>query len=158
MSYEIVLKNTKRIESILDQMGAKGKGLYEKSLSIEEQLDNKILKSIKFIASIRNQLLHEEKFQLTEKIKSDFIKESLKIINAIDTKKSNNKQGYCEVTNESLHDKPYMRDISVNDSSKINIYNIEKREPSSVSILFAILIIVFISVKAITYFSQWYNK
>jgi len=75
MSYETVVKQTKKIESALIEIGATGKGLYEKSLSVESKLDKKTLNSIRFIATIRNKLLHEDGFELSTQLSDNFTKE-----------------------------------------------------------------------------------
>ncbi len=74
MSYESVIKNTKKIETMLVHMGASGKGLHAKLSSIAEKIDKDIVKSIRFIASVRNKLLHEDNVQLTEHLFNEFEK------------------------------------------------------------------------------------
>lgn len=84
MSYEIVIKNTKKIESTLYAMGAKGKGLYEKSLSIETKLNSKTLNSIRFIATIRNKLLHEDGFELSSELLDNFLNQCNSVCTTLD--------------------------------------------------------------------------
>lgn len=72
MSYETVINYTKEIETILVDMGAEGKGLHTKVGSVEDLLNERTVKSIRFIASIRNQLLHDNNFNLTPELLSDF--------------------------------------------------------------------------------------
>ena len=139
MSYELVVKNTKKIETTLNNMGAKGSGLYEKSLSIENKLDKKILNSIRFIATIRNKLLHEDGFELSDKILKDFLNQCSNvnsILNKTPVKKS---QNYCQVTNDSLKDKPYQRSVIL-DKQSITI----KRNLSKNTILIVMIILVSI--------------
>jgi hypothetical protein len=65
-TYEIVLNNTKKIETLLEErLGAEGRGLYEKSESVEELLEEEIIKKIRRIATIRNKLMHEDGFKLS---------------------------------------------------------------------------------------------
>ena len=68
----MILDKTKRIETLLSEMGAVGKGLHEKLSSIESDIDKGVAKSIRFIASIRNKFLHDANFKLTDEILSDF--------------------------------------------------------------------------------------
>jgi len=90
MSYENVIKNTKKIEAILVEMGAVGKGLHEKVSSIEQQIDNEVVKSIRFIASVRNKLLHEDNFELTDALFYDFKITCEKVINSLEDSYNNN--------------------------------------------------------------------
>lgn len=62
MSYEKMIIQTKKIESILVQIGGTGKGLYEKVSSLKSELDENIVKTIKFILTVRNQAVHEYEF------------------------------------------------------------------------------------------------
>ncbi len=72
MNYENIIKKTKEIETLLVSMGADGRGLHEKVSSIENLLDKEIVKAIRFIATIRNKLLHEDSFELTQTIHDQF--------------------------------------------------------------------------------------
>lgn len=74
MGYENVVKKAKKIESILSDMGAEGKGLNEKLDSIKHRFDEKIIKAIRFIATIRNKLLHEDNFEMDYKLEEGFDK------------------------------------------------------------------------------------
>ncbi len=63
--YEKVIKNTKKIEALLEEkLTAEGKGLYEKTVSVEAFVDQDIVKKIRRIATIRNKLMHEDEFEL----------------------------------------------------------------------------------------------
>ena len=59
--YEMVIKTTKKMELYLEQQfGATGKGLHEKLTSADVQvLPPKVVKSIRYIATIRNRLIHD---------------------------------------------------------------------------------------------------
>ncbi len=72
MSYKKVIKKTKKIETMLEKMGAEGRGLHEKVSSIEDLIEPNTVKSIRFVASIRNKLLHEDDFKMTSELLSDF--------------------------------------------------------------------------------------
>lgn len=72
MSYEIIIDKTKKIESLLVNMGAEGKGLHEKVTSIENILEEDVVKAIRFMATIRNKFLHDSNFKLSQKIIDQF--------------------------------------------------------------------------------------
>lgn len=56
-----VVKRSKTIERLLEQnYGAVGKGLFEKAKSVEDRIDFDIFKKLKFIAAVRNKVVHEE--------------------------------------------------------------------------------------------------
>ena len=72
MSYEIVISTTKKIETMLIEIGADGKGLHTKVSSIEHIFEERIVKSIRFLASIRNKLLHDDNFVLNKELLLSF--------------------------------------------------------------------------------------
>lgn len=58
--YELAIKSCKQLEHLLVQVfGANGRGLHEKVTSIESKLPHPLLKKLRFIATVRNQLVHE---------------------------------------------------------------------------------------------------
>ena len=73
MSLDIVVGRSKKIESLLVRAGAEGRGLHEKVTSIESKLEIQEVKRIRFIASLRNKSLHDDSFELTKDILSNFI-------------------------------------------------------------------------------------
>ena len=59
--YELVITNCKRLEGILEKgFGASGRGLHEKVTSVQARLPEPLIKKLRYIATIRNQLVHEE--------------------------------------------------------------------------------------------------
>ncbi len=61
---ESVLAKTQEIESLLEKnLGATGKGLHEKVSSVDGILDTTRLKSIRYIVTIRNKLVHEADYR-----------------------------------------------------------------------------------------------
>jgi hypothetical protein len=57
---EIAIKRCKRLEKLLEQdFGAAGRGLHEKVSSVERQLPHKVVRRLRFIATVRNKLVHE---------------------------------------------------------------------------------------------------
>jgi len=99
--YETVIDYTKEIETILVEMGAEGKGLHAKVSSIKNHLDEATIKSIRFIASIRNKLLHDSDFDLTDDLLESFESESEKVISSLtlDFQENSSKRN-----NESFND------------------------------------------------------
>lgn len=58
--YELAVKGSQAIEGILqEQYGAQGKGLHEKLTSLGDAFDTDVMKTIRWIASARNGLVHE---------------------------------------------------------------------------------------------------
>lgn len=53
-------------------MGAEGRGLHEKVTSVEDKINSSLVKKIRYIASIRNKVLHEDGFELDSKTLSSF--------------------------------------------------------------------------------------
>ncbi|MFO1411217.1 MAG: hypothetical protein U1F13_02135 [Acinetobacter parvus] len=69
---DIVVTQSKILEALLEQkFGATGRGLHEKLSSIEYQLEAGLVKNIRWIATMRNKVVHEN-FQLTNQ--NDFLK------------------------------------------------------------------------------------
>jgi hypothetical protein len=61
--FELVIKTSKEIEYILEaEFKATGKGLHEKVSSVSSQLPPKLCKRLRFLATIRNRLIHERGF------------------------------------------------------------------------------------------------
>ena|GEM_PF-4970631 len=88
-TYEMVINNTKKIETLLEErLGAEGRGLHEKSESVEELLEEEIIKKIHRIARIRNKLMHEDGFKLSST--TQFEDYSKDVIYYLSTTKFNN--------------------------------------------------------------------
>ncbi|MEG1398373.1 MAG: excalibur calcium-binding domain-containing protein [Acinetobacter sp.] len=69
---DIVITQSKALEALLEQkFGATGRGLHEKLTSIEYQLETGLVKNIRWIATMRNKVVHEN-FQLTNQ--NDFLR------------------------------------------------------------------------------------
>lgn len=79
MSYEEVITRTKRIESFLEGIGAEGRGLHHKASSLKRSLDPDLVKKIRFVATIRNRLLHEDGFEVGTRLMKAFQKACDKI-------------------------------------------------------------------------------
>lgn len=58
--YELVIKRCKRLEALLEErLGAQGRGLHEKVSSIQSQLPQPLVRKLRFVATVRNRLIHE---------------------------------------------------------------------------------------------------
>lgn len=61
---DLVVKSSKHIESALVRIfGATGKGLHEKVSSVEKMLAASLVKRIRYIASIRNKIIHDDGYR-----------------------------------------------------------------------------------------------
>lgn len=61
---ELAVTRTKQLESLLEQaLGATGKGLHEKVSSVESRLSQPLVKKLRFIATIRNKIVHESNYE-----------------------------------------------------------------------------------------------
>lgn len=79
---EKAISYSKKIESLLvNKLGAQGRGLHEKVSSVETQLPREMVRSIRFIATLRNKLVHEEGFRIDDM--SNFVAKSKLIITAL---------------------------------------------------------------------------
>lgn len=62
--YELVITSCKKLESLLASgFAAHGKGLHQKVTSIEGRLPPPLVKRLRFIATIRNKLVHEADYE-----------------------------------------------------------------------------------------------
>lgn len=58
--YELAIANCKKLEKMLEEgLGASGKGLHEKVSSVQDRLPAALVKRLRYIASVRNKLIHE---------------------------------------------------------------------------------------------------
>ena len=98
---DIVVTQSKTLEALLEQkFGATGRGLHEKLSSIEYQLEAGLVKNIRWIATLRNKVVHEN-FQLTNQ--NDFLRS-------------------CQRALEGLQNSQHTTSERVNSSSR-NSYN-----------------------------------
>lgn len=98
MSYDLVINYTKKVEQIIKIKGGKGKGLHSLLSSVECNIKPNVVKSIRFIATIRNKYLHEDNFILTDNLKTEFVNEYKLIIHELDFEKENEiiNYEYCQ--------------------------------------------------------------
>ncbi|MGR5094854.1 DUF4145 domain-containing protein [Vibrio maritimus] len=65
---ERVVLRTRRLEKLLrQQYRADGKGLHQLVTSCEERLPHDVISKLRYIATIRNKIVHEEDFELDDK-------------------------------------------------------------------------------------------
>lgn len=61
--FELAIKSAKELEYILEtEFGGTGKGLHEKISSASPALSDKLVKRMRYLATIRNKLVHERGF------------------------------------------------------------------------------------------------
>lgn len=63
---EDVVLLTREIESLLDRLGATGRGLHEKLTTVENRLSAQTVKKMRWIATMRNKTMHEHNFQIND--------------------------------------------------------------------------------------------
>jgi hypothetical protein len=69
---EKVVTRTRTIEKLLrTQYHAEGKGLHQLITSCEERLPHDVIGKLRYIATIRNKIVHEEDYKLESR--SDFL-------------------------------------------------------------------------------------
>ena len=62
--YELVITRTKRLEALLERdFSARGRGLHERVSSVQERLPDATIKRLRFIATVRNKLIHEPDYR-----------------------------------------------------------------------------------------------
>ncbi|MGF1764078.1 DUF4145 domain-containing protein [Aliivibrio kagoshimensis] len=65
---EFVIVRSRRLETLLkEHYHADGKGLHELISSCEERLPHDVIKKLRFIATIRNKMVHEDEYRLDDK-------------------------------------------------------------------------------------------
>lgn len=72
MDLQRCISLVKDIEGLLEAgLGATGKGLHEKATSVEKHLDERQLRRLRYIATLRNKLVHESEFNV-DQLPDDF--------------------------------------------------------------------------------------
>ncbi|SKA10256.1 Uncharacterised protein [Vibrio cincinnatiensis] len=65
---EQVVLRTRRLETLLrQQYHAQGKGLHQLISSCEERLPHNIIKKLRYVATIRNKIVHEDHYHLEDR-------------------------------------------------------------------------------------------
>ena len=84
---ETAIRYSKRIEGILERdFGATGRGLHEKLTSVQAQLPGDVIRSIRWVATIRNRAVHEEEFELPDL--EDFVKICDQLVHRLESHRS----------------------------------------------------------------------
>lgn len=64
---EIAVQYSKRLESILEQRYcASGRGLHEKITSVETRLPSDVVRSLRWVATLRNKVVHEPDYKIED--------------------------------------------------------------------------------------------
>lgn len=63
---EDVILLTREIESLLVHLGAEGKGMHQKISSVQGTLDDALVKKLRWIASLRNKVVHQHDFYIDD--------------------------------------------------------------------------------------------
>ncbi len=65
---EQVVLRTRKLETLLrEQYHAEGKGLHQLVTSCEERLPHDVIKKLRYVATIRNKVVHEERYRLDDR-------------------------------------------------------------------------------------------
>lgn len=59
-----IVERSKNLEAMLKKLEAEGRGMHELISSVQEKLEPELNKKLRFIASIRNQAIHEPEFDI----------------------------------------------------------------------------------------------
>lgn len=84
----LAVDTARQLEATLTALGATGKGLHEKASSIETRLPEALVTKLRFIASVRNKIVHEDELLSEEEI-SVFVesgKQALEALGALGAK------------------------------------------------------------------------
>ena len=60
---DLAIKSSKKLEAMLTKLGAEGRGLHEKVSSVEKKLPDKLVRKLRFIATVRNKVVHEDGYE-----------------------------------------------------------------------------------------------
>jgi hypothetical protein len=89
--FELAIRSSKELEHILDtEFNGQGKGLHEKITSVESSLSQELVRDMRYLATIRNKLVHEHDFnQIPERDKfiSRFDKSTIALQKAVEERR-----------------------------------------------------------------------
>jgi len=77
MNYKTVFENAKKIETLLEKLGATGNGIRTKADSISSELSPQLYRKIKRIGAIRNKIVHGEGYDEIPNEFDTFVKSSI---------------------------------------------------------------------------------
>lgn len=100
--YERAIHSSKELEWLLESLGASGRGLHEKISSIQDRLPAALVKKARYVATIRNRLIHERGFDAipdrsTFSASFDHCKAELTRLRAAMVSQRESKPAICEV-------------------------------------------------------------
>jgi hypothetical protein len=78
----LAIDTARQLESALEALGATGKGLHEKVSSVESTLPEALVTKLRFIASVRNKIVHEDELLSEEEI-SVFVESGKQAVEAL---------------------------------------------------------------------------
>ena len=82
---ELAIESSKTLESLLERnYSAMGRGLHEKTNSVSDQLTADVIRDLRFIATVRNEIVHEQATQALDR--SRFTGAFERLIQALSTK------------------------------------------------------------------------
>ncbi|MEX2212896.1 MAG: hypothetical protein WD768_02130 [Phycisphaeraceae bacterium] len=82
---DLVIKSSKKLESMLTKLGAEGRGLHEKVSSLEKKLGQPLVRKLRFIATVRNKVVHEQDYEKIDDRRGfiDAVKEAKRELRAL---------------------------------------------------------------------------
>lgn len=86
-SLDNLIRASSALESVLEDKGGIGRGLHEKVCGVEGKISSSSVSTIRFIASIRNQLVHEGPDTVTVETKRDYLNACERVLKDIKTSK-----------------------------------------------------------------------
>lgn len=86
-SLDNLIRASSTLERVLEAKGGIGRGLHEKVCGVEGRIPSSSVSSIRFIASIRNQLVHEGPDTVTVETKRDYLSACERVLKEIKTSK-----------------------------------------------------------------------
>jgi hypothetical protein len=93
----IAMKYAIQIENLLSELDAEGMGLHDKVTFLK----SKTKKNIRFIASIRNQVMHEN-FVMDQKLLDKFENKSKKVIETLNSKLNKESVSQSKITEDEI--------------------------------------------------------
>jgi|GEM_PF-6422559 len=97
----IAMKYAIHIENLLSELDAEGMGLHEKVTFLKSILDKNTKKNIRFIASIRNQVMHEN-FIMNQKTLDEFETKSKEVIEILNSKLNKESVSQSKITEDEI--------------------------------------------------------
>lgn len=87
-TYRIVIDTSKHLEALLEARGGTGRGLHEKLSSVEDDIAPEIRRAIRFVATIRNRVIHEYGYELSHADLQRFQRAADRAVTALGAKRA----------------------------------------------------------------------